>query len=306
MHEVNLGAVDLNLLTVLEALLAERSVTRAATRVGLSQPATSHALGRLRAMFDDPLLERAGVVMKPTARAEKLAPQVATALAAVRAVLGPPPRFDPKKAEGVLRLASSDFLQVMILPALIERLASDAPGIDVVIHPTAHLVTSGLVAGDFDFALAPVRGTSSLRSEPLFSDHFVSVVRKGHPLLRGRMTVERFAAADHAFTAPAGTRGGAVDNALAERGAQRRVMLQAAQFLVTPFIVASSDLVLTLPKRVAALFQRRLPLVAFEPPLALEPFTISLIWHSRSERDPLQSYLRRTLIEVGKRSARPS
>ena len=120
----------------------------------------------------------------------------------------------------------------------------------------------------------------------------------------GGMTVERFAAARHAFTAPAGTSGGIVDQALAERGASRRVMLQAAQFLVMPFIVASTDLVLTLPKGVAKLFQRRLPLVAFKPPLELEPFTISLIWHARSERDPLSSYLRRTLIEVAKRAAR--
>lgn len=305
MHDVNLGAVDLNLLTVLEALLAERNVTRAAVRVGLSQPATSHALARLRVMFDDPLLERAGSRMKPTARAEALEPRVAAALAAVRGVLGPPSAFEPRKARGVLRLASSDFLQVMILPALIDRLAAEAPLIDVVIHPTAHLVQSGLVAGELDFALAPMRGaTSALGSEPLFSDQFVSVVRKGHPLLRGRMTVERFAAAQHAFTAPAGTSGGIVDQALAARGISRRVMLQAAQFLVTPFIVASTDLVITLPKRVAALFARRLPLVSFKPPLELEPFTISLIWHPRSERDPLQSYLRRTLIDVGKRAAK--
>jgi DNA-binding transcriptional LysR family regulator len=259
----------------------------------------------LRLLFDDPLLERAGPRMKLTARAEGLEPRVAAALAAVRALLGQPAAFDPRKARGVLRLASSDFLQVMILPALIERLASEAPLIDVVIHPTAHLVQSGLSAGDFDFALAPIRGaTSSLGSEPLFSDHFVSVVRKGHPLLRGRMTVERFAAAQHAFTAPAGTSGGIVDQALAARGASRRVMLQAAQFLVTPFIVSSSDLVITLPKRVAALFARRLPLVSFKPPLELEPFTISLIWHPRSERDPLQRYLRRTLIEISKRAAK--
>ena len=298
-------AVDLNLLTALEALLAERSVTRAAARIGLSQPATSHALSRLRTLFQDPLLERVGSVMKLTARGEALEPRVATALAAVRAVLGPPAAFDPLKARGALRLASSDFLQVMVLPALIERLTIEAPRIDVAIHPSSHLVASGLVGGDFDFALAPMRESpADLRSEPLFADQFVSVVRKGHPLLRGRMTVERFAAARHAFTAPAGTSGGIVDQALAERGASRRVMLQAAQFLVMPFIVASTDLVLTLPKGVAKLFQRRLPLLAFKPPLELEPFTISLIWHARSERDPLSSYLRRTLIEVAKRAAR--
>ncbi|MBL8740647.1 MAG: LysR family transcriptional regulator [Myxococcales bacterium] len=303
MHAVNLAGVDLNLLTALEALLAERSVTRAAARVGLSQPAASHALSRLRSLFGDPLLERVGPSMRLTARAEALAPRVSKALAAVREVLGPPGAFDPAHARGVLRLASSDFLQVMLLPALIERLAAEAPGIDLVIHPTVHLVNSGLAAGDFDFALAPVRGSmTDLGSEPLFSDHFVSVVREDHPLLKGRMTVERFAAARHAFTAPAGKSGGVVDRALAAHGTSRRVMLQAAQFLVTPFIVASSDLVITLPKRVAALFQQRLPLVTFAPPLELEPFTVSLIWHVRSERDPLQTYLRRTLIDVGKRA----
>lgn len=301
---MNLGAVDLNLLTALEALLAERNVTRAAARLGLSQPATSHALGRLRALFDDPLLERVGGAMKPTARAEALGPRVAAALGAVRAVLGPPADFDPSKARGVLRLSASDFLQVVVLPPLVQRLAVEAPGIDVVIQPGARLMQSGLVAGDFDFALAPLASAQEgICSEPLFPDRFVSVVRKGHPLLRGRMTIERFAAAQHAFTAPAGTSGGIVDQRLAKHGMSRRVMLQAAQFLVMPYIVASTDLVITLPERVAALFQRSLPLVAFAPPLELPPFTISLVWHVRSERDPLQSYLRRTLIDIGIKSA---
>lgn len=304
MHELNLGGVDLNLLTALEALLAERNVTRAAARLGLSQPATSHALARLRALFNDPLLERVGLVMKPTARAGALQPQLATALGAVRAVLGPPATFDPASARGVLRLSASDFLQVVVLPPLIERLASEAPGIDVLIQPSARQMLSGLEAGDFDCALAPISvPKDGVHSAPLFEDHFVSLVRKGHPILRGRMSVERFAAAQHAFTAPAGSSGGVVDQALSELGMARRVTLQAAQFLVVPYIVAATDLVITLPERVAALFQRSLPLVAFAPPLELPPFTISLIWHARSERDPLQRYLRKTLIEVGITSA---
>lgn len=300
MHEMNLGGIDLNLLTALEALLAERNVTRAAARLGLSQPATSHALARLRELFADPLLERVGKSMRLTARAEALTPQVAAALSAVRTVLGPPKAFDPRKARGVLRLSTSDFLQVLLLPTLIERLSREAQGVDVLIQPSARTMQAGLVAGDFDFALAPVaQALDDIHSQPLFPDHFVSLVRQGHPLLRGRMSLERFAAARHAFTAPAGSSGGIVDQLLGERGMSRRVVLQAAQFLVVPFIVASTDLVITLPAGVAALFQRSLPLVAFPPPLELPPFTISLLWHARAERDPLLVYLRDTLIEIG-------
>ncbi len=306
MHVMHIRGVDLNLLLVLDALLAERSVTRAARRVGLSQPATSHALARLRSLLGDELLLRDGPNMQLTPRAATLIGPVADAVRAVTSVLAGPQAFDPKSVRRTLRFASTDFLQVLVFPSLLARLASDAPGVDLLVVPSSTRMQDGLLAGEIDFAIGPLRDrdvASNLRSQKLFDERFVSMVRRGHPLLSGRLTPQRFAQARHAFIAPRGTRGGVVDDALRAHGLERRVVLQSAQFLVSPFVIADSDLVITLPERVAAMFERSLDLVTFAPPLLLEGFSISLAWHVRSESDPLSTLVRELLLEIGRELA---
>lgn len=304
MHPTNLSAVDLNLLAVLSALLDERSVSRAARRLGLSQPATSHALKRLREMLGDELLVRVGRAMVPTPRALELAPLLAEAMVALSKVVAGPAPFDPRTAERSFRIAAADLQQVVLFPRLVARLSKDAPRFDLVIDPSGLDMSARVASLELDLAIGLVRASSraaQLRTRALFSDGFVSLARKGHPLLEGKMDVRRFAAAPHAFIAPGGARGGgAVDEALRALGTSRRIAFQAAQFLVAPYIVAETDLVITLPEQAARLFSRRLPLVLFRPPVKLPRFEISMVWHERFEDEPSHRFLREEIVRVSK------
>jgi DNA-binding transcriptional LysR family regulator len=296
---MNLFGVDLNLLVLLAELLREKSVSRAARRAGLSQPAASHALRRLRELFDDELLVRVGRRMVPTPRALELGPPLERALASMSTLVAPPAAFDPRTAKRSFRIATADLQQVVLFPRLLSILAGEAPGLDLVVDPGIHHVADRLAAGELDLGLFPLRARDrlpGLREHVLLHDHFVCLVRRGHPLARRQPDAKRFAAARHAFVAPGGVRGGVVDDVLAERGLTRRVAFQAAQFLVAPFVVAETDLVITVPAQVARLFTRLLPLAAFEPPVPLGGFSMSLVWHERFDADPAHRFLREAVI----------
>jgi DNA-binding transcriptional LysR family regulator len=307
MRVTHLAAVDLNLLPLLDALLTERHVTRAADAVGLSQPAASRALARLRLLFDDPLLVRSGRAWVLTARAETLRDPVRRALGLVHGAIAAPSRFDPSVARRTVRIASDDYSELVLLPGLLDRLSRTAPGIDVWVHPLHTTSAQPLLDGDADFVIMPLREgdrpAPGVRAEPLYSDRFVCVVKRGHRLAR-KPTLDRFLAARHAFIAPRARRGGPVDDALAARGKERRIALTVPHFLVMPFLVASSDLVLTLGERIARLYAKFLPLALFEPPLALPEFTIGLVWHEKDANDPALAWLREQIAAVA-RGLRP-
>ena len=293
---------DLNQLRVLDALLTERSVTGAARRLGRTQPALSHALARLRETHQDPLLVRSGRGMALTPRAEALAPRLRLALRgledAVRAALP----FDPASTRRSFRVATADYAELVLLPRLIPRLEREAPGVDLWLRRPMDDLT-GLADSDTDvvvgLAAASVLGAGVI-CRPLFSDRFVVIMRADHPLSQAPLTVEAYAAARHAFIAPRGGPGGVVDDALAKLGLSRRVALAIPHFLVAPYVVAGSDLVLTLAERVARAFASHLPLTIVEPPLPLPRFTISLMWHERHHADLGHAWLRSTLAEVAR------
>jgi DNA-binding transcriptional LysR family regulator len=303
MHEVNLSAVDLNLLVALRALLTERSVTAAAQRLGLSQPATSHALSRLRDLFADPLLVRVGRGLVLSPRAEALRGQVDRALDEVSSLLATPPTFDPKTSTRTFSIATSDYGQFVLLPPLLARLAKEAPGVDLWIRDMSSApMEEWFQDGGVDVGVAPVRAAArrarGLRVERLFSEGFVCLVRKGHPKVKKGLTVSDFAELPHAFVAPRGTRGGVVDEALKKRGKARRIALAVPHFLVAPHAVARSDLIVTLAERVARFFAEHLPLRVLPPPLPLPTFAVSLIWHERVGSDPGHAWLRGQIAAV--------
>lgn len=294
-----LAAMDVNLLVALDALLQERSVTRAAARMAVSQPAMSQTLRRLRAQLEDPLLVRAGGQMVPTPRAEALAGPLRQALDGLQAVVSAAPDFDPSTAQRRFTVATTDYGAALWIPHLAAALAQEAPGIDLRVVAMDDRLGEALQRGEADVAVGvlPV-GLPGLQVAPVFEEDFRAVVRAGHPLLDAPDRLDAYCAAGHVLVGLRGRGRGAVDRALERIGRARRVALRVPYFLTAPLAVAHSDLVLTAPARAVALFEAYYAIVAFDPPVALRPFTLQMGWHARYERDPASRWLRRRLTRL--------
>lgn len=277
---VNLTGIDLNLVKVLHALLEEGGVTAAGRRVGLSQPATSNALGRLRAIFGDPLLVRGPSGLVPTAFAEELRVPVKKAVAALEEAFQPPLAFDPASATGTVSIAASDSIALVVLPRLWRFLAKEAPGIDLHVHSgDRRQIETLLRDGEVDFALGPFGGARGRWDvELLYEEGFSLVVRPDHPLLDGEVTPERMVRYPAVLVSPGGSRRGIVDEALAELGLRRRVAVVVSHFLLAPHLLPGSDLVLLLATRVAELAARPLGLAVCPPPLGLGHYGAVAAW----------------------------
>jgi DNA-binding transcriptional LysR family regulator len=301
-----LRAIDLNLVLALDALLAERHVTRAAERLGITQSAASHALARLRDLLGDPLLVRGSRgTMLPTPRAAELAPAVHRVLDDLAVVLRGQV-FEPATATHTFRIGCGDYVELVLLPRLVARLAQLAPGIDVWVHSVGDWGDEELAAGKVDLVIAPPRRATrpaGSYEKVLFEETFTCVMREGHPLAGARMTLPRYATATHVMVAPRGTPGSIVDDALARVDRSRRVAVAVPHFLVVPFIVASTDLVATLPTRVAAMLAGPVGLVRTPPPIEIAPFQLAMAWHERMQADVRHRWLRDQLVAVAREIA---
>jgi DNA-binding transcriptional LysR family regulator len=305
MHRVQLSALDLNLLRVLHALLETGSVKGAAARVSLSPSATSHALARLREQVGDPLLLRSGRRLVLTARAERLRGELSRALVDLERLLSPAHEVDPSTIRRRFRVAASDYAELEGLLPVSTRLAEEAPGIDLHAVPEQASMVGQLRSFEVELALGVGPALpDDIAAEPLFSDPFVCLFRKGHPALRAPLTVERFAALEHVLVSPRGGAGGLVDRRLAEFGLTRHVARTVSNFLVAPRLVATSEYVLTTAERVARAHARGLGLVIKRPPLALAPIQVRLAWHRRFDHDLEHAWLRRLIVETIRRAAR--
>jgi DNA-binding transcriptional LysR family regulator len=298
MQDVHLGAFDLNLLRAFDALWVERNVTRAARRVGLTQSALSHALGRLREQLDDPLFRPSPTGMVPTARAQALARPVGEALRLFGRAVARPEAFDPRALERTFTLATSDYGELVFLPRLVARLEREAPGVSLVVRPHELHLERELVSGAHDLVLTPARSAApGIREEVLLDERFVCVLRKGHPLAKKRLTLARFLALRHVLIAPLNVGEAPVDATLRAIGRTRRVTVRVPHFLSAPMVVAGSDHVITLPARVvAALGASRFAVHA--PPVPVGGFSVRQLWHERNDADPGHQWLRRVVAEV--------
>lgn len=310
MRSVHLGELDLNQLPVLAVLLETRQVTRAAQRLGLSQSATSHALARLREVFGDPLLVRGPEGLVLTRRAEALQQPLREALDRLEGAVFAPAPFDPARAERTFSVAAADYLEIELAPNLLRRTRAEAPGIQLWFRSFGDEALKSLADGTLDLLIAPPRpelDRPGLRTRQLFEDNFVSLVRPGHPALKRRWTPELFAELPHAFVAPRGRPGGAVDVALDKLGLTRKVVFATPHFLVAPLVIAESDLVLTIPRRMAAALEGRLGLVQVEPPVELPNFPVAMFWHERSHGEGAHVWLREAVVAASevRRAPRP-
>lgn len=296
---MQLSAIDLNLLVVLDALLETESVKAASARVGLSPSATSHALGRLRDLLDDELLVRAGQRLVPTDRARRLRPRVRDALDGVRAALTADDALDPRTLQRAFRIGANDYAELELFGALSARVSAEAPDVDLFTQRLQTDVGQDLRSDRVDLAvgvLGPL--PDDVRVEVLYQERFVCLLRRDHPALAAPLTVERYAALRHLLVAPRGVPHGVVDVRLEALGLRRRVARTVSNFLVAPHLVAQSDDVLTVSERIARRLAPGLGLVQCPPPLDLEGFTITMAWHRRSEADPAHRWLRETLRDA--------
>jgi DNA-binding transcriptional LysR family regulator len=294
MRVTHLAGVDLNLLPLLDALLHERHLTRAARRVGLSQPAASRALSRLRVLLNDPILVRSGAVYTLTPRADALREPVRNALGMVENVIAPAATFDPAVAQRTVRIAADDYTSLVVLAPLVGELSRTAPGFNLVVVPGGGTALDRLARGEVECSFSPASDhrPPGADSDVLFDDGFVCMVSNQHSFARRTPTLTRFLRARHALVAPLGRGGRFVDDALAAIGKQRQVSLMLPHFLAMPFAIAASDLVVTIAERVARIYAQVLPVKLFQPPLSLPKFRIASYWHERDRHDPALAWLR--------------
>jgi DNA-binding transcriptional LysR family regulator len=289
--------VDANLLVALHALLGEKNVTRAAKRVGREQSSMSHALARLRDHFGDPLLVPAGRGMALTERAESLVGPVDAAIAQLERVFTANEPFDPRTSSRTFQIATTDNLELYLLPKLVALLADEAPGVDLRFYHLANDWRAALVRGDLDLKLG--RGyelPSGFHAEDLLEERLVGVVREGHAFVGERLSLAEYTRLAHIVVSPAAEPGSAVragvDTILEQRGLARRIAVAVPHFLVAPHVVAGSDLVLTVSERLIAPFLGPLDLRIVELPIKLRAYALTQVWAERAHHDPSHRFLR--------------
>jgi DNA-binding transcriptional LysR family regulator len=296
MREVDLRGTDLNLLVALEALLDEKNVTRAALRLGMSQPAASRALGRLRALFSDALLVDGPGGYVLSARAEELRPLLRRILAGVGDMLEAN-AFAPATATGRIRLLMPDLQAAVLAPHLLARLASEAPSLDLDIVAPGTNPIEALEQGDADAMVALIdEAPAGIHRRRLYDEELVTLMRAHHPALTGKFTLDRFLEFEHIVVSVTGVGPAPVDEVLARMGRTRRVKLRVPNFFAAVEIAARSDLIMTLPSSLARAAANMRRLISLPPPLDLGSFTMSLAWHARQQDAPRHIWLRRAIV----------
>lgn len=299
--KADLRTLDLNLLKTLDALLDERSVTRTAARLALTQPAVSGMLNRLRDYFDDPLFVRAPHDIVPTTRAEELAAPVKRILADIDVLLQPV-SFDPITANLTFTLAATDYALRAVVVPFIAALKVQAPSIRVRVVPVEpDRLVAQLEQGKIDLALlTPHTTPDELHSRALYDERYVCMMRADHPDAGKPLTPDRFCALEHVLVSYEGEGfHGVTDDALAKMGRKRHVGLSVSSFLVLPDVLAISDMIAVVPERMA---ENRTGIFVCDTPVAVQGFTKSMAWHGRTHRNPAQVWLRRVLLVTSQRA----
>jgi DNA-binding transcriptional LysR family regulator len=303
---MNTSELDLKLLRCFAALVAERNVSRAASRLDMSQPAMSHALARLRKIFDDPLLLRGKGDMLPTERALQLEVDVQRILQSADGLTRKPAAFDPARSRIRFSIMASEAVEYLLAARLVERLR-EAPGIDIEFLPADRGRAPGLLErGEIDFRLgwwpnpAPM-----LRYKMLFRDRLACLARKGHGEIRGRLTVEQFLALPHIRirSADAGPSMQAVDDAVAALRRKLRIAVRTHGISSLSQVVSGSDAIATVPESLARLLARERPLQVLAAPVTVPDLRNALYWHERTHNQPSHRWFRQLLTEVARYDA---
>lgn len=291
---------DLNLLPIFIALMEERSVTRAAERLGMTQPALSNALARLRLMMKDQLFVRERYGIQPTAIALELAPAIAEALASLDdAVLGQQ-EFDPAEAERLLTIAPNGYVEFVLVPAIVARLQQVAPGIRLRLTPYGNdLTETGVVSGTTALVLGRiVDPPDNLVVQHVMDEGLACIVRADHPSVGDSITREQFEALRHVNVVPPGRMRAGLFQALAQQQLKRDVAISVTNFFAVAEMVAVTDYCATLPKLICRRLVNDARLKVLAPPVDLGTFPVEMAWHVRYRHDPAHRWLRALIADV--------
>lgn len=304
MRRANINETNLKLFLVLDALLIERSVTRAAKRLNLTQPAVSHALKQLRALYKDDLFVRSTDGLAPTPLATGLAPMLRSGLSELERTLQGDPEFDPATSQRGFSISTVDYPLLTGIPPLMKRLEREAPLVDVRIHPVSADLHGKLVSGALDAVLAggeveqQMALDKALMRTKFISEDFVCILRAGHPALRRRFDLDAYCKLAHLLVSTGGADTGFVDSVLEKQGRSRRVALTVPAFVGAPTIVAGSDLVSMVPRAVAEFGRECFGVVIRPAPLQMPAAEAYIWWHQRFQNDPGHRWWRRMLVEA--------
>jgi len=293
---MSLPKADLNLFVVFDAVYSERNLTRAARLLHVTQPAVSNALKRLRATFGDELFVRTPRGVEPTPAADEAAPRVREALRLLGESLTEGADFSPATSSRSFAVGMHDVDEAILVPRLMEKLGRRAPGVTVQCYEVPRRdLERELASGGLDLAVdIPLYSVPQLRRRPFSTEHYVCVVRSDHPAARTKMTLDAYLALEHLHVSSRRRGVGHVDMALEHLGRQRRIHLRMKSYVAAPKVVESTDLALTIPRSLAALYD----LEILELPFAVDPLEQYLYWHRNSDQDRGNGWLREVLFDL--------
>ncbi|NJK52127.1 MAG: LysR family transcriptional regulator [Cyanobacteria bacterium CRU_2_1] len=291
--------IDLNLLVVFDVVMAELNVTRAAEKLSTTQPAVSKALNRLRRAFKDDLFIKVSSGVKPTPKAIAIWTPIRNGLADIRQVTQPSV-FEPATSSMTFTIALNDYMASLFAIPLIQRLSQAAPNINLRFIPSTNIDAPALLEqSEIDLAMGALSASKPrLQLQTLFTDRYVCGMRKGHPLAKRKLTLDRFVRADHLLITLTGEPTGFVDLILREQGLQRRIVLTVNQFALAPAVLADSNLIAAINYRSVQHSPYVKSLHLTELPLAHDPIHVHMMWHDRKQRDAAHSWLRSLIAEI--------
>lgn len=297
---MELKDIDLNLLVVFHQLLVDRRVSKVATSLGLSQPGVSNALARLRKLTGDPLFFRTPKGMEPTPFAAQLAEPTARALQVIHAAINQRATFDPATSKRAFTVGMTDIGEIYFLPKLMKELARVAPGVSLsTVRNTAVNLQDEMEAGHVSLAIGLLpQLKAGYFQRRLFRQHYVCMFRRGHALDKKQISLNEFSAADHVVVVSAGTGHGQADELLDRRKIVRKIVLTVPHYVAVGHILHDSDLVATVPERLAQALAEPFGLSYVRHPAKLPEIAINLFWHGRYQKDPAIAWLRALIIRL--------
>lgn len=303
---MNIRDIDLNLLVLLDALLRERSVTRAALAMGMTQPAMSNALKRLRKLLGDPVLVRTAGGMQPTARAEQLHRPVRDALARMEAAIAPNRAFEPATAERLFTILITDYAASVLMPRVVGVLEREAPNIALNILSASGDAIDQIERGEADFLVNQFgQLPANFHQQRLWSDRLACLIRKDHPALMatgGELSLDDFLAQRHILITQTGIGLSRLDDALADRGLTRHISVLTRHYQLPRELVANSDMIAALPARIARYQARHLGLIVMEPPIDLPEFQVGIAWGALDHHDIAHRWVRERIIDIARKT----